>query len=232
MMQTLNLQVIETKQETPTIQSIKIEKNNLDFKPGQYMMMELETGYEEDIRPLSISSSPTEDFLMFSTKTSQSSFKQKLHNLKAGDKIKIKGPMGVFILKEDAKSIIFLGGGIGITPFRDMIKFATDKKLPIKLTLLYSNRNPDEICYRNEWIVMEKQNPNLKVINTITDETSNWAGRKGRIDEKMIREFCDDFENTLFYTCGPSAMVDAMINLLNSMNVPNQNVRKEVFAGY
>ena len=233
MVMNLELPVIETKQETPTIKSIRVGLNQkLDFKPGQYMMMELETGDEENVNPLSIASSPTEDFLLFSTKISQSSFKQKLHKLKTGDRIKIKGPMGAFVLNEVAKSIIFLGGGIGITPFKSMIKYATDKRLPIKLTLLYSNRNPDEICYRNEWIEMEKQNPNLKVMHTITDETSDWTGRKGRIDEKMIREFCDDFENTLFYTCGPLAMVDAIINLLNSMNVPKQNIKREIFTGY
>lgn len=224
--------IIEIRQETPTVQTIKVEKNNFDYKPGQYVQMELDTGDEENIHPLSIASSPTEDFLLFSTKISESSFKKKLHILKVGDTIKIKGPMGAFVLKEDVQNIVFLGGGIGITPFRNMIKYATDKKLPIKMTLLYSNRNPDEICYKDEWPIMEKSNPNLKVMNTITDETSNWNGRKGRIDEKMMKEFCNDFTNTLFYTCGPPKMVDAMLGLLNSMNVPKQNIKREVFAGY
>ena len=189
MIQSLELPVIKTRQETPTVQSIKLEKNNFDYKPGQYAMMELETGDDENVHPLSIASSPTENFLLFSTKISESTFKKKYNELKVGDKIKIKCPMGIFVLKEDAKEIVFLGGGIGITPFRDMIKYATDKKLPIKLTLIYSNRRPDEICYRDEWPLMEKQNPNLKVVNTITDDTGNWDGRKGRIDGKMIKEF-------------------------------------------
>ena len=79
---------------------------------------------------------------------------------------------------------------------------------------------------------MEKQNPNLKVINTITDDAVNWSGRKGRIDEKMIREFVNDFNNTIFYTCGPPAMVEGISQLLKSMYVPQQNVKIEKFVGY
>lgn len=227
----LELQVIETKQETPTIRSIKLEKNNFDYKPGQYVMMELETGDEDNTHPLSIASSPTENFLLFSTKISESSFKKKFNSFSTGDKVKIKGPMGIFVLDESAKNIAFLGGGIGITPFRNMIKYATDKRLSIKLILLYSNRIPDEICYKDEWTLLERQNPNLKVMNTITDD-ANWQGRKGRINEEMIREFCDDINDTIFYICGPPAMVEGLSQLLKSMNIPQQNIKIEKFVGY
>ena len=232
MIQTFIVSVIETKQETPTVRSVKLEKQNFDFKPGQYAMMELDTGDDENIHPLSIASSPTENFLLFSTKISESPFKKKYCELKFGDKVKIKGPMGVFVLREDAKNITFLGGGIGITPFRDMIKYATDRNLPIKLTLIYCSRNPDEICYKDEWGILENQNKNLKIINTISDDTSNWNGRKGRIDEKTIKEFSDDLSSTLFYICGPPGMVDSLSQLLKSMNVPQQNIKIEKFAGY
>ena len=228
------LPVVETKQETPTVKSIKLGLNQkFDYKPGQYMMMELDVVDEENgnTRPLSIASSPTENFLLFSTKISQTLFKQKFSSLKYGDKVKLKGPMGIFVLDENAKEIIFLGGGIGITPFRDMIKYATDKKLPAKLILLYSNRNADEICYKDEWPLFEKQNPNLQVINTITDD-QNWQGRRGKINESTIKEFCNDLNNTLFYICGPPSMVQGLSDLLKSMNVPQKNVKIEKFAGY
>ena len=230
MVQTLELSVIETKQETPTVKSVRLQKNNVGYKPGQYMMVELGTG-DDDTHPLSLSSSPTENFLMFSTKISESAFKKKFNSLKIGDKIKIKGPMGIFVLDENAKNIVFLGGGIGITPFRNMIKYSTDKKLQIKLTLIYSNRIPDEICYKDEWPLFEKQNPNLKVVNTITDD-ENWQGMKGRISDAIIKEFCTDLNNTLFYICGPPAMVEGLSQLLKSMNVPQKNIKIEKFAGY
>lgn len=227
---------IETKQETPDVKSIKLafDGNKFDYKPGQFMMMELDVDDPEsgNTRPLSIASSPTENVLLFSTKISQSLFKQKFNSLKVGDKVKVKGPMGIFTLKKDAKQIMFLGGGIGITPFRDMIKYATDKRLPIKLTLLYSNKTPADICYKDEWDVFEKENFNLKVVNTITDNTIGWNGRTGRINENMIKEFCNDINNTVFYICGPPGMVEGLSNLLKTMDISLQNIKIEKFAGY
>ena len=229
--------VIETKQETNDVKSIKLsfDGNKFDFKPGQYMMMELDVVDPENgnTRPLSIASSPTEDFLLFSTKISQSLFKQKINSLKVGDKIKLKGPMGIFILNENAQEVVLLGGGIGITPFRDMIKYAADKKLPMKLALIYSNKTPADIVYKDEWPIFEKQNPNFKAINTITDGSDpSWKGKTGRINEELIREICDDFNNTLFYICGPPGMVDGLSKLLKTMNVSQQNIKIEKFVGY
>lgn len=230
----LELPVIETKQETHDVKSIKLGlKEKIGYKPGQYFIVELDISEPENTRPLSIASSPTEDFLLFSTKISQSAFKQKFNSLNVGEVVKLQGPMGVFVLKEDAKDIMFLGGGIGITPFRDMIKYAGDKKLPIKLTLLYSNKTPADIVYKEEWPIFEKENSNLKVVHTVTDyKGSDWNGKTGRINEAMIREFCNNVDNTIFYICGPPAMVDGLSNLLKAMNVALQNIRVEKFAGY
>ncbi len=234
MIQALELSVIETRQETHSIRSVKLGLNHkFDYKPGQYAMVGLDMGDNDNSRPLSIASSPTEDFLLFSVKISESAFKKKYASLKAGDKIKVKAPMGVFVLDENAKQIVFLGGGIGITPFRSMIKYAADKKLPIRMSLIYSNSTPNEICYRDEWPLLEKQNPNLKVINTITNpEFESWGGRFGRISEGIIEEFAGDLDSALFYICGPPGMVDALSQLLKSMNAPQKNIRIEKFVGY
>lgn len=230
----LELPVIETKQETHDIKSIKLGlKEKIDYKPGQYFIVELNIDDLENTRSLSIASSPTEDFLLFSTKISQSAFKQKFNELEVGETVKLQGPMGVFVLKEDVKEIMLLGGGIGITPFRNMIKYAGDKKLSIKLTLLYSNKTPVDIVYKDEWNVFEEENLNLTVVNTVTDyQGADWNGRKGRINEAMIREFCNDINNTIFYICGPPGMVDGLSNLLKTMNVPSQNIKIEKFVGY
>ena len=169
---------------------------------------------------------------MFSTKISNTAFKQKFSSLRIGEKVKLKGPMGIFTLKEDAQEVVLLGGGIGITPFRDMVKYACDKKLPIKMALLYSNRTADDIVYREEWPLLEKQNPNLRVVNTITDRTAGWSGRTGRINEEMIKESCSDLSSTMFYICGPPGMVEGLSNLLKTMNIPPANIRIEKFVGY
>lgn len=232
MVATFELEITKVKYETHDVFSTYFAKDNFDYKPGQYVILELDVEDPEgNTRPLSIASSPTEDFLLLSTKIRETPFKQKLAALKQGDKVKVKGPLGVFTLKEDAEEIVFLGGGIGITPFRDMIKYATDRKLAIKLALLYSNKTTADIVYKDEWNAFEKQNPHLKVVNTITDDAS-WHGRKGRINEAMIKEFCSDINKALFYICGPPGMVEGLSNLLKTMNVPQSNIKIEKFAGY
>ena len=232
----LELPVIEIRQETPDVKSFKLDLQGqlFEYKPAQFVYFTLNVDdVGSDSRPFSIASSPTENFIMISTKISTSSFKQRLNNVKVGDILGIKGPIGTFILKEDAKEVVMIGGGIGITPFRDMIKYATDKKLPMKIILLYSNRTPQDIVYKNEWPVFEKQNTNLKVVQTVTEyQGKDWKGRTGRIDENMIREYCKDLQNGLFYICGPPAMVNALFELLLKMGVPGPNIKVERFVGY
>ena len=232
MVATFELEVTKVKYETHDVFSTYFSRDNFDYKPGQYVILELDVeDLEGNTRPLSIASSPTEGFILLSTKIRDTPFKQKLIALKPGDKVKVKGPMGMFTLKEDAKEIVFLGGGIVITPFRDMIKYAADRKLAIKLALLYSNKTAADIVYKDEWEAFQRQNPSLKVVHTITDDAS-WQGRKGRINEAMIKEFCSDINNAIFYICGPPGMVEGLSNLLRTMQVPKQNVGIEKFAGY
>ena len=229
---TFELEVTKVKYETHDVFSTYFSRDNFDYKPGQYVILELDVeDLEGNTRPLSIASSPTEGFILLSTKITDTPFKQKLIALRQGDKVKVKGPMGMFTLKEDAKEIVFLGGGIGITPFRDMIKYAADRKLAIKLTLLYSNKTAADIVYKDEWEAFQKQNPNLKVVHTITDDAS-WHGRKGRINEAMIKEFCSDVNTAIFYICGPPGMVTGLYELLKTMNIPQSNIKIEKFAGY
>ena len=80
--------------------------------------------------------------------------------------------MGKFVLPDDhsSKSVVFLSGGIGVTPFRSMAKYATDKQLSLKITVFDSNRDQDNILYKKEFDECVIENKNLKIIYTIADE--------------------------------------------------------------
>jgi NAD(P)H-flavin reductase len=135
-----------------------------------------------------------------------------------------------------SKPAIFLSGGIGVTPFRSMIKYATDKQLPLKITMFDSNRNEQNILYKEEFDEWANKNRNLKVIYTMTDENSaGWAGEKGRIGRAMIARHVTDSElgKSTFYICGPPGMLNAMKDLLkNELQVPDDRVKAEEFTGY
>src|SRR5207247_2015119 len=140
------------------------------------------------IRHFTLSSSPTEEFIMITTRIRDTPYKKRLASLENGARVKVRGPQGKFVLHEDySKPAIFLSGGIGVTPFRSMIKYATDKKLKAKIVMFDSNRNMQNILYKDEFDSLPHENPNLKVIYAITDEEpSEWKGERGRIDKAMI----------------------------------------------
>ena len=238
-MPTLTLKVLEVIQETSDTKSIKLDLTgtNFSYKPGNFVMLKLDVQDPRGCtRAFSVASSPTENFILLTTKISPSPFKQKFDTLKPGDMVTVNGPFGVFLLDE-TKPAVLLGGGIGITPFRCYIKYATDKKLNLKITLLYSNRVPEGIVYKREFNNWQKQNQNFKIINTVTDlqlskEKEDWKGLIGRIDETMIRKYVLDINSAIFYICGPPAMVEAMVNLLKQVNIDSARIKIERFAGY
>ena len=133
------------KVEGTDVMSFKFSKQNdqlenkttlLDYTAGQFAFFDIGEVYNDPkgpIRHFTISSSPTEDFIMFSTRIRDSPYKKRLSTLEEGAKVKVRGPEGQFVLHQDySKPAVFLSGGIGVTPFRSMIKYATDKQLSNK----------------------------------------------------------------------------------------------------
>src|SRR3989344_2458531 len=124
---------VEVIKETAGISSFKLEPETpIKYKPGQWVDVRLmDNGRWTMKHNFSLSSSPTEDFLQFTTKyRRESEYKKALWSKRAGDAVEIRGPFGEFVLDtSDRRPRMFIAGGIGITPFRSMIKYMTDKKL-------------------------------------------------------------------------------------------------------
>jgi ferredoxin-NADP reductase/nitrite reductase/ring-hydroxylating ferredoxin subunit len=222
-----------------------------NYTAGQYAYFDI-GGVNNDpkgpIRHFTISSSPTESWIMLTTRIRDSPYKKRLSSLQDGVKVKVRGPEGKFVLHDDqSKPAIFLSGGIGVTPFRSMIKYATDKQLPIKIVMFDSNRNQQNIIFKEEFDECTNKNKNLKVIYTITDEdntkssfasasTSNpWTGERGRINKEMINKHLNqnDVNNSIFYVCGPPAMLNTMKSILeNDLKITQDRIKVEEFTGY
>jgi ferredoxin-NADP reductase len=220
-------------------------KKELDYISGQYAFFDIGGVFNDPEGPLrhfTIASSPTENFIMISTRIRDTPYKKRLSSLEEKrTKVKVRGPMGKFILHEDhSKPAVFLSGGIGVTPFRSMIKYVTDKQLPIKIVMFDSNRDENNILYKNEFDEYLKINKNLKIIYAITGEggqppLGHWEGEIGRIDKPMITKYVseDDLNKSIFYICGPPAMLNAIQNILNEkLRIPKDRVKIEEFTGY
>jgi glycine betaine catabolism B len=228
------------------------KKTPLNYTAGQFAFFDIGGVYNDPkgpIRHFTISSSPTENFIMFSTRIRDSPYKKRLSNLEEGAKVKVRGPEGQFVLHQDySKSAVFLSGGIGVTPFRTMIKYATDKQLPVKIAMFDSNRNVSNILFKKEFDDWANMNENLKIIYTISQEEeedrhekssstakNDWKGEYGRIDKAMILKYVDinELNNSIFYICGPPSMLKAMQALLQEeLEIPKERIKVEEFTGY
>src|ERR1051326_9252095 len=181
----------------------KTDKTLLDYTAGQYAFFDIGGVYNDSkgpIRHFTISSSPTEDFVMITTRIRDTPYKKRLSLLEEDTIVKVRGPQGKFVLHEDySKAAVFLSGGIGVTPFRSMIKYATDKQLPIKIIMFDSNRNNQNILFKDEFDECLRVDKNLKIIYTISDKqdqsgTEGWKGEKGRIDKAMLTKHLQNDE--------------------------------------
>lgn len=227
--------LLAVKQETHDVKTFRFEvPDSFTFLPGQYITLELELDGSRDRRTFSISSSPTrKGFIEITKRIGQSDFSQKLDSISKGFSVNIRGPYGMFVLNEQHDGIL-LAGGIGITPFRSYMEYATDKKLKNNLTLFYSNKTPEDIAFREELEDISKVNKNIRIVETITrpeESKEKWPGTVGRIDESMIKENAD-IGSAIFYICGPPAMVDAMLEVVKGMGMPKEKIKTEKFIGY
>jgi len=220
--QDLNLEVIEVFNETHDVKTLRFKLDKpLDFQAGQFVMMYMDIpdqhGKVENIkRAYSIASSPAKkDWIDINFRVySFGRFTPPLFNLKLGDKIKAKGPFGMFVHKEeDGKNVVFLSAGTGIAPIRGMIKLIEEK-------------------IHEEFLRLAEKNKNFRYIPTITrinESKKEWNGEKGRISIELIKKYVKDLKNNFFYICGPPEMVENSREILIFEGVSKENIKFERF---
>ncbi|MGA8710842.1 MAG: FAD-dependent oxidoreductase [Thermoplasmata archaeon] len=187
-------------------------------------------------RTFSLSSSPSEpDQISVTCKISDTPFKQALSRLRPGETAEVFGPLGHF-LYEPSRPTVFLAGGIGITPFRGMLRFAADTGASAPRRLLYSARVPEELVFRSELDELSRSSPNLEVHYTVTRPSESsvaWNGRVGRIDASWIGEVVKPLEHPMYFIAGLPEMVEEMLSALGGkLGVPEDDIDYEVFRGF
>ena len=130
------------------------------------------------------------------------------------------------------ENLVLIGGGLGITPLRSIIRYCTDKKLPNRVNLIYSARTPKDIAYKEELESLEKKNPNYKLAFTITrpEPGHKWKGRTGRIGEELLSSNIKNIENTLFFVCGPLQFVKDIKDMLEGLGAKKEQVKADIWG--
>lgn len=212
----------------------------MDFKPGQYMELTLEHPKQDSRgirRYLTIASSPTEKELRLGVKfyNKPSSFKKTLIQMRQNQEIVASQLAGDFTLPKDInKKLVFIAGGIGITPFRSMIKYMLDKKEKRDVTLLYANWKQKDIAYKDIFDEAEKQ-LGIKIVYSVAEESAVLTdGRscRGLLNKEDIIEEVPDFRERLFYISGPHSMVTAFEGYLKKIGVKNSSIITDYFPGF
>jgi ferredoxin-NADP reductase len=195
-----------------------------------------ETDAEGNTRTFTIASAPSEKSLMVATRMRETAFKRVLKVMPVGAAVQMEGPAGDLTLHNDAaRTAVFLCGGIGITPFRSIAFAAAKEHLPHRIFLFYSNRRPEDAAFLAELQALEKQNPNYRLIATMTGmEKSHqpWHGETGMINKEMLARYLKDASPPIYYIAGPPGMVKGLHTMINESGVDEGDIRTEEFSGY
>jgi ferredoxin-NADP reductase len=210
----------------------------LSFEAGQFGEFTLDpdrSDYSSDnIHIFSFAGSPNNQEIMIATRMRDSIFKKTLAQLPAGGAIEVMGPMGNFILPEDeSMPVILLAGGIGVTPIRSMIEFATQQRSRRDIYFFYANRTLAATAFHNDFLGWQKNNSRLHYVPTLTDEPpAEWIHETGRFNWPMLQHHVPPINSALFYVVGPPAMVQSTVQLLEKNGVGPERIKQEDFSGY
>ncbi len=198
----------------------------MQFIPGQYMDWTLghtKADVRGNRRTFTIASSPTESNVHLGVKfyKPSSSYKKALGDMKPGDTLVAGHIAGNFILPSDiSKKLLFVAGGIGVTPFRSMVQDMIDTKTHRDVILLYAVSDKSEIAFSEIFQTAQQYGVELKPVIGVT------------LSEDLIKRTVHDLTQRLIYVSGPNKMVDATTALLREAHVPRRQIKTDHFSGY
>lgn len=209
------------------------------FAPGQYMEWTLGHNHPDgrgNRRYFTLASAPTEKTLRLGVKFYQksSTFKKAMLSMNTGDEIVAAQLAGDFVLPENPRQkCVLIAGGVGITPFRSMIKYLLDTHQRRPITLFYANKTIADITYKDIFD-RAQQELGIQIIYSVTDSNnlpSYWKGTTGRITPELIKNKVPDYRQCIFYISGPKGMVDSFKESLNQMKIPSSQIKTDFFSG-
>ena len=221
----------------PDVMEFTCRPQRLAFAPGQYMEFTLghpNADSRGNRRYFTLASSPTEDQLRLGVRfyPRGSSYKQTLARLDSRTPLLVGQLAGDFTLPSDqSRKLVFIAGGIGITPFRSMLKYLIDTKQRRNIVVLYANRRPQDIVYQDVLAVAHAQ-LGAHIIYTLTDPAQTpkeWQGAQGRVNERMIASMNPDYRERWFYLSGPPEMVRSTGAALRKLGVPRGHIKRDYF---
>jgi NAD(P)H-flavin reductase len=248
---TVSVPLVSVAPVTPRsrLLTLDLRQQPFDFRPGQAVLIGTR---EMPRRPYSIASSPeqaadTRTLELLIALEADGTLGPHLPDLVPGCSIDLEGPLGTFLfpLEPPEQPLLFVAGGTGIAPLRAMIDHVLRGDPPTpglrraspttasprpRVSLLYSARNGDEFAFIEELRGHESRGC-LELHQTVTrDDSTAWAGSRGRIGRSHFESVVHDAAQTLCFVCGPRAMVNESVATLAALGVPAEAIRTEAWV--
>lgn len=218
----------------------EVQGERPDFTAGQYFYVTLRPDNTEHQKELthhiSIVNSPNEKGVLALTtrmRLKESLFKRTLNEMQTGDGVEIGKIEGSFVLPDETdKPIVFIALGIGITPYRSMLRYAFEENKPYNFTLIYSDGEIESMAFLDEMKQMEKEHPdNLKFIQVVTKD-EDWQGENRHVDADFLKDYVGDINQPLYYISGPPKAVFAVRDNFKDAGIPENQIKADDFYGY
>jgi len=226
------LPVLAVFEESEDIRTFRIARpDGFRFLAGQFLTVKVQVDGKPMVRCYSISSAPeAAGYLEISVKR-QGTVSGTLHaTVRPGTTLTVKGPTGKFTFPAgDDRPVVFLAGGVGITPLMSMFRHAVASHPTRPVTLIYSVKSDRSVAFRHELDWLAERHPQATVAIVTSQGPFPIGHFGGRISEDLVHRLVPDIASSIFMVCGPGPMMEGMRKMLASLGVPDAQVRHEAF---
>ncbi len=224
--------VLAVFDETPEIRTIRMARpEGFEFQAGQFLTVQVQLDGRPATRCYSISSCPdARGYVEISVKR-QGRVSGTLHStVRPGSLLAIRPPAGAFVYPAgDDRPIVLVSGGVGCTPMMSMLRHAISREPARPIFYVHSAKTETDIAFRQELTLVARRHPQVRVVIALTRAASAGEHYPGRIGETLLQEVVPSPSESLFYVCGPAAMISGVKTMLAQMGVPPAQVRSEAF---
>lgn len=220
------------KDEAENITSLffkPMDELDFNFIAGQYVSVKLPSIVGHS-KCYTISSSPKEKLICLTVKR-QGEFSSALIDSAVGDKLIFEGPYGNFYPEENCEDVVFIAGGIGVTPFISIIKSKLNSKLKPKIALFYSNKTIPDIAFFDELNKLAENKSLTDLVYFLTQEKNKdpLICEYSRINKELLKKHLVYLEKRNYYLCGSIQFVNTIWKDLKESGVPEENIFTESF---
>lgn len=224
--------VADTVRENDDVTTLALEPDGhegLDYRPGQFAWITIgDSPFSFQQHPFSFASSPGGDVVCFTAKAA-GDFTSTWTDVEPGDTAFLEGPFGGFTLEEESDGVVFIAGGIGVTPIISMLRAMHDRDDRRRAVLFYGNPTIEDAVFRDELEALE-ESIELEVIHVPEEPPEGWTGPSGFVDADLLEgRLPEGFDRFQYYICGPEPMMNKVEQALRSLGVSWRRIYTERF---